>query len=142
MLGVLDHDNESMREGSDVTGAARSGETNRAVSSFHLRRIQIPETVYFGSAEEAEIDLSRLQQTHHAYHVETLRRAEQIRRIGHRVDQLRRWGASNQAIFEQSNTIRSVRFLRDDEGDQWQAHANENNFAVANLAGSSGHHEL
>src|SRR5438876_6401439 len=65
-----------------------------------------------------------------------------FRGIGHGVDQLRRRSGAYDSVLEQAYSIWRMRFLRDHKCDQRQAHADEDDFRVANFAGGGGDHEL
>ena len=108
----------------------------------NLRRIEIAEAIDFGSAEKAEVDASALQQAHDRKHVETLSGAADVGRISHGVDELGRWSGADDAILEEADGAGRVSAFGDDEGDERQAHANEDNFPVANLARRGSDHQF
>src|SRR5437667_10171521 len=56
----------------------------------NLGGVEIAEAVHFGGAEESEINASGLQQSHDAEHIQALGGAEDVRRIGHGVNQFGR----------------------------------------------------
>src|ERR1051326_6439365 len=84
----------------------------------------------------------RLQQAHHAEHVQALGCTENIWRISHGVNQFRRRRSANHTILEQTNCVRSMSLLGDHERDQRQSHADKYDLAISNLTRCAGHHEL
>src|SRR5437763_12063327 len=107
-----------------------------------MRRIEIPKTVYFGGTQESQVDSAGLQQAHDYEHVEALRRVQQVRRIGHGIDQLTRRRGANHSIFKESNAIRRVSLLSNHKRDQRQTHAHENDLSVADLSRRCRSHEF
>src|SRR5437764_11493409 len=134
MWHMFDDGDETMRQRSNVARASRTWQANGSVFSFNLRGIKVPETVYLCGAEKTQIDSTGLQQAHHAYHVQTLGRMQQVRRIGHGVNQFRSRLGANDSVLKQSNAIGSMGLFGHNKGNQGQAHANKNNFSIANLA--------
>src|SRR5581483_7940870 len=141
-LGMLQEHDKTMRERCNVARASRTRQTNYPMRTVDLSRIQIAEAIHFGSAQEAEMYTPRLQQAHHAHHVEALRRTPDVWRIGHGVDQLGSRRSADDTICEQSNCIRRMSAFSNYKGDQRQAHADENIFAILDLAGCGRDHEL
>ena len=88
------------------------------------------------------MNASRLQQAHHTQHVQTLCGAQNVRRIGHGVDEFASRSCPNDAVFEKANGVRSVSFLRDHKRDERQPHADKDNLAIADFACRSGDHQF
>ena len=75
----------------------------------------------------------RLQQAHDSNHVQALDRSQQVRRIGHGVNQFRSRRVPDDAIFEQPNRARRMRLLGHHKRNQRQPHSHKHNFPVADL---------
>src|SRR5579872_7619595 len=85
---MLEQNHKSLGKGRDIARAAGAGQSNCAMRSADLRGIQIAEAIDLSGTKKSKVHTARLQKAHDAKHVEALRCAENVRRVGHGVDQL------------------------------------------------------
>src|SRR5436305_12956087 len=123
---MLEQHDEAMGQRRNVAGATRSRQTNHSSRCLNQSGIQIPKAINFSRAQKSEMDTTGLQQAHHTEHVKTLGRVENIRRISHGVDQFSSRGRADDAVFEETDSLRRMSLLRDNKCYQRQSHADEN----------------
>ena len=104
--------------------------------------VDVAEAVYFGAADEAEVHVSVLEEHHHFEQASGPRGGDHVGRIAHRVQVGRRQPIADEAVFEQADRGRRVGALGQAECQQWQTHADEDDFAIGNLARRSDDHQL
>src|SRR5580693_9174250 len=97
---VFQKNNKPMRESRNVASPARTGQPRASLRSRYLGRIQVSETIDLSSAQKSQMDATGLQQAHYAEHVQALSCAQDVRRIGHSVDQFWRGGGTDHTIFK------------------------------------------
>src|SRR5574341_2566052 len=56
-----------------------------------------------GRVRSYQVHAPALQQAHHGEHVEALRGAQEVRRVGHGVDELRGRGRAHHAVLEEAD---------------------------------------
>src|SRR5262249_46009486 len=139
---VFQKHNEPLGQRCNVASATRSRQTGQAARAPHFGRVQIAETIHFRRAQKTEMHPPGLEQAHDAHHVQALRGAQEIRRIGHGVNQLRRRSAANYTVLKQANRVWSMSFFRDHECNERKPHADKDQFAIADLACGSADHEF
>ena len=104
--------------------------------------IQISKAIDFRGAEKTNVHAALLEQRHNVEHLAGLRGATQIRRIAHRIQQLRRRCFSDQSIFVKSDSIGRVGLLGDEKCEDRQSHADEHQLTVCDFAGGCRDHQL
>ena len=129
-------------EAGDVACSAGAGQALHFFIAIAPGGVEIAEAIYFGCAEKADVHAALLQQTHHVEHGAALRCGAKIRWIAHSVEKLGGGSFAENAIFKQADCARSVRAAGYEKGKHRQAHANENQFTVADFARGGGYHEF
>ena len=142
LLVMIQQHDKSLRQTRDITGSARTRQSDQTFRSAYLRRIQISVAIDLGGSQKAQVHASRLQQAHHAQHVQALRGPQYVGRIGHGVNKFGSGSSADYTVLKQSNCVRSMGPLGNDKGNQRKAHAHKHNFAVADFARRTRHHEL
>ena len=137
---VREQHDRTPRETCDVARASRTGKPHRLTRVIAPGGVEISKTIDFGGSEKADIDAALLEKSHHVKHRTGKRRAAQIWRIGHRVEQLGCRCFANHTIFKKADRIWGVGAFGDRKGDERQTHADENNFEVVDLSRRRSHH--
>jgi len=88
-----------------------------------------------GAADEAEVGQALGHQRHHVGHPRSPQRAHHVGRIAHGPQEGLRRPVPHQAQLEQGARIGRVRVARHPVGQDRQPHADEDQVAVADLAG-------
>src|SRR5271156_6787791 len=130
------------REAGDVTRSAGTGQALHFLVAVAPGGVEIAEAIYFGGAEKAYVHATLLQRAHHVEHSAALRGAAQIGRIAHGVEKFGGGSFAENAIFKKADGAGGMRAARDQEREHRQAHADENEFAIADFASGGGYHQF
>ena len=133
---LLRHDHhEAPGQARDVGAAAAAGQPDlRPAPVADIGRVQVAEPVDLGAADEAQVHQPLLEQRHDLERARAPEGARDVRRVAHGHQRLGRRLIAHDAVLEEPDGPGRVRALGEGERDQRQAHAHEDDVAVADLA--------
>ena len=106
------------------------------------RGVEVPVDVDLGAPDETGVDIAALQHPHEVDRPRAPHGAGNVGIVAHRVEELGGRLVAHDAELEETDRVRRVRALRDDEGDERKAHPDEHALAIADLARGLRHHDL
>ena len=139
---VLHDQHGASRQRRDVATAAAAGKPHQRPAAAGPGGVEVPLRIDLGPADKPHVHSPLLEEAHHVIQSETGYRPGDVRRITHGVDETLRRPVADDTVLEQADRIRCMGRLGQPEAEQRQAHADEDDLAVADLAGGSDHHQL
>src|SRR6266481_1475373 len=141
---LLRHDHhEAAREARDVPAAPAAGQAHlRLPPVADVGGVEVAEAIDLGAPDEAQVDQALLEQRHDLEGAGAPERPQDVGGVAHREQRLRRGLVAHDAVLEEPGRPRRVGALGVGEGDQRQAHADEDQIVVADLPRGGDDHEL
>jgi hypothetical protein len=138
----LRHDHhEAAREARDVATASAAGQAQlRLPPVADVGGVEVAKAIDLGAADEAQVHQPLLEQRHDLEGAGAPERARDVGRVAHREQRLGRRLVAHDAVLEETGRSGGVGALGVGEGDQRQAHADEDQILVADLAGGGDDH--
>jgi hypothetical protein len=135
---VLEENDESVCQRCNVGRPSASGEARPSDAGG----IEIPEPIDLSGAQEAQSDLSGLEETHDFQHIGGPGGAHEVRRVAHGIQELRCSFGADDPILEKTYGCRGMGGLRQDKRKKRQAHADENELTIVHFTSGSDNHHL